>query len=221
MDGPTIMRGLIDRGYSPVQAAALAGNALQESGGDPTNINAGEGAHGLIQWRLDRWDNLKKFAADRGASPTDPNVQLDFIGHEMTGPESKSGSAFTAATDLPSANAALKQYIRWGDNSDNTRLNNARGLLGQAPSNSPPSASTSVPASGGSGTTSTPASPPPPDTSVADALAAIPKQIATQDVAPAPIAPLPAAPMITPQMLRARQLSAAMLARSLNPGATS
>lgn len=214
-----MVRELVNRGYTPVQAAALTGHAIQESGIDPTNVNPKEDAHGILQWRLDRWDNLKKFAADRGTSPTDIGTQLDYIGKEMNGPEARAGRGFMAATDVDSASAALKPYIRFGDDSANTRLQNARGLLGQAPSNSQPPSSSS--ASGGSGTASTPVAPTAPDTSIADALTAIPKQIAAQNVAPAPIAPLPTAPMITPQMLRARQLSAAMLARSLNPGATS
>lgn len=129
MDGTEIVKSLIARGYSPIHAAALAGHALQESGGSPYALNADEGAHGILQWRNDRWDNLQKFAKAQGKSPDDQNVQLDFIGHEMQGPEAKAGTAFRSATDLPSASAALKKFIRYGDNSDETRLNNARGLL--------------------------------------------------------------------------------------------
>jgi hypothetical protein len=86
MDGAGIYQGLLDRGYAPPQAAALAGNIVQESGGDPNALNKGEGANGLLQWRLDRWQGLQDFAKGQGASPNDPNVQLDFIGREMAGP---------------------------------------------------------------------------------------------------------------------------------------
>lgn len=130
MDGPEIVQGLIARGYSPVHAAALAGHVLQESGGNPAAFNPKEDAHGVLQWRGDRWDGLQALAKARGVSPTDSNVQLDFIRQEMNGPEAKSSAGFQSATDLPSASAALKSYIRFGDNSDATRLNNARGLLG-------------------------------------------------------------------------------------------
>ena len=133
MDGDAIIQGLIARGYNPLQAAALGGHILQESGGNPSSINQQEGAHGLLQWRLDRWDNLQKFARDNGATPTDPNIQLDFIRHEMAGPEAKAGAAFSSAADLPSASAALKKYIRFGDDSDAVRLNNAKGLLSRLP----------------------------------------------------------------------------------------
>ena len=112
-------------------SAALAGHVLQESGGDPTNVNKAEDAHGLLQWRLDRWQNLQNFAKERGLSPTDPQVQLDFIGREMAGPEAKAGRGFMAAGDVQAASAALKPYIRFGDASAPTRLNNAVGLLRQ------------------------------------------------------------------------------------------
>jgi len=55
MNGDQIYRGLFKRGYSPSQAAALTGSILQESGGDPTRPNWKEGAHGLLQWRNERW----------------------------------------------------------------------------------------------------------------------------------------------------------------------
>jgi hypothetical protein len=121
---------LTSQGYSPVQAAAIAGNIQQESSGNPSALNQGEGAYGLIQWRLDRRKALEDFAKSRGTSPADPYAQLDFIGHEMRGTESRNAAPFLAAQDLPSANSALKRYIRYGDDSEGTRLTNAAGLLG-------------------------------------------------------------------------------------------
>jgi hypothetical protein len=129
MNGSEIMQGLIGRGYTPYHAAAIAGHILQESGGNPSALNKGEGANGLVQWRLDRWDNLQNFAKSQGKSPNDANVQLDFIGKEMDGPEKKSSEAFRNATDVSSASDALRKYIRFGDDSAGTRLNNSVGLL--------------------------------------------------------------------------------------------
>lgn len=131
MDGLQIVQGLIQRGYSPHAAAALAGNILQESGGNPSALNKGEGANGLLQWRLDRWENLKKFADEQGKSPNDPQIQMDYIGKEIAGPENKAGSKFLAAPDVESANAALKGFIRYGDDSAGTRLANAKSLYSQ------------------------------------------------------------------------------------------
>lgn len=131
MNGLELVRGFISRGYSPSQAAALAGHALQESGGDPTNVNPKEDAHGLLQFRLDRWQHLQDFAKAQGKSPTDADVQMDFIKQEMHGPEAKSAAGFLAAPDVASASAALKPYIRWGDNSAGKRLDNSMNLYGQ------------------------------------------------------------------------------------------
>lgn len=132
MNGLEMVQGFIQRGYTPAQAAALAGHALQESGGNPASVNPKEDAHGLLQFRLDRWDNLQKFAKDGGRSPTDPNTQMDFIRHEMTnGSEAKAGAGFLAAPDVASASAALKPYIRFGDDSAGTRLGNATSLYSQ------------------------------------------------------------------------------------------
>jgi|SRR5882672_524227 len=132
MNGLEMVQGFIARGYTPAQAAALAGHALQESGGNAASVNPKEDAHGLLQFRLDRWDNLQKFAKDSGRSPTDPEAQMDFIRHEMTnGSEAKAGAGFLAAPDVASASAALRPYIRFGDNSAGTRLNNATNLYSQ------------------------------------------------------------------------------------------
>lgn len=131
MSGLDLVQGFIARGYSPHQAAALAGHALQESGGNPNDVNQGEGAHGLLQWRLDRWQGLQDFAKSQGKSPNDPNVQMDFVGKEMAGPESKSSQGFLNSGNVTDASAALKPYIRFGDNSGPTRTSNAVGLLAQ------------------------------------------------------------------------------------------
>lgn len=190
MDGSAIVQGLIARGYSPVHAAALAGHALQESGGNPAAFNPKEDAHGILQWRGDRWSGLQALAKARGAAPDDPQVQLDFISHEMAGPEAKAGAAFRSTTDLPSASVALKKYIRFGDNSDATRLNNARGLLSVGMINPQPSVSTPI---AGSTSPMTPATPAPDDSALMAALANIPKMLQAQQqnqvFAPAAVAP--------------------------------
>ena len=100
------MKGLIDRGYTPVQAAALVGHILQESGGNPADVNLKEDAHGLLQWRLDRWQALQNFARERGVPVSDPNLQLDFIGREMHGNEARNAAGFLNAGDVAGASAA-------------------------------------------------------------------------------------------------------------------
>src|SRR5687768_6365500 len=92
-----VMQRLISRGLSPVHAAVLVGHGIQESSLNPSAFNPNENAFGMMQWRLDRQDNLRKFAAERGTRPDDRETQLDFILHEMAGPEKKAGSAFLAS----------------------------------------------------------------------------------------------------------------------------
>jgi Phage tail lysozyme len=125
-----VHQGLMARGFSPVQSAALAGNIQQESGFDPSRLNAGEGGIGFIQWRLDRRQDLRAFAAARGKPETDFDTQLDFLASEMRGKEAANTRDFFNATDLASANRALKQYIRYGDDSEGTRLQNAIAISG-------------------------------------------------------------------------------------------
>lgn len=132
LTGDALLQGLLQRGFSRAQAAALVGNMKQESEFQPGVVNPGEGAQGLIQWRKDRLTNLQNFAAQNGQSYTDPNTQLDFIVHEMTGLEAKNARPFLQATDVGSANAALKRYIRYGDDSEPTRLKNATAYAGDS-----------------------------------------------------------------------------------------
>lgn len=128
-----IYSGLLERGFSPIQAAVLAGNIQQESGFNPAAVNQGEGAFGLLQWRLDRRQGLEKLAAERGVSPSDIPTQLDFIKQEMGGREAKNAAPFLAAGDLESANSALKRFIRYGDDSAAQRLKYASAFGGQGP----------------------------------------------------------------------------------------
>jgi len=129
--GPEVVQMLMQRGLSPVQAAALAGHMSQESGFNPAAYNPQEGAFGLIQHRLDRRDALNNFAGSRGVAPTDLPTQLDFILQEMrTTEKNRGGADFLAGGDLPTLHAALKRYIRYGDDSDAKRIANAQALLG-------------------------------------------------------------------------------------------
>ena len=130
MDAQTIFQGLMKRGLDAPHAAILAGNVEQESGFNPLAWNKKEKAGGIIQWRKDRLQNLMKFAKDSGRKPGDTDTQLDFLVHEMTkGSESKAGKAFLAASDPESMNKALHGYIRYGDNTEKTRLENSRKFI--------------------------------------------------------------------------------------------
>lgn len=121
-DGAVIYQGLLARGFTPPQAAALTGNIQQESSFNPTALNADSGAEGLMQWRLDRRTGLAKYAKDTGRDPANVDTQLDYIVHEMTGPEKGNAASFLSSKDVQSANEALKKYIRYGKNEGGNRL---------------------------------------------------------------------------------------------------
>lgn len=216
-----MVRGLIARGYPAHQAAALAGHFLQESGGNPSALNKDEGAFGLSQWRLDRRTNLEDFAKSQGKDASDANVQLDFLRHEMTnGSEKKAGAAFLAAPDVGTASAALKPYIRFGDDSAGARLANANNLFTQLngdPAAAPVGALASGPSSiGGQVAAAAPAAmaaPAPP--TLAEGLGNVGKLLSGPAAQFDPVAPL--------QLLQARpgqsQQIAAAIARQYGFGA--
>lgn len=123
-----ILHGLLVRGFSQPQAAALAGNIQQESSFNPAAYNKSSNAQGLMQWRLDRATGLANYARDTGRSAQDVDTQLDYIVHEMQGPEAKNVKDFLTAQDVQSANAALKKYIRYGDTEAGNRLGYAQAF---------------------------------------------------------------------------------------------
>lgn len=148
-----LFEGLVARGFNPAQAAALVGNMKQESEWHTQANNPGEGANGLIQWRDSpdgghRFTDLLNFAAAQDKPWTSPDVQMDFVVHEMRGSEAANSRAFLAATDVASANAALHHYIRYGDNSEPTRLQYAQRIAG-GDFTSAPVSRTTFPASPG------------------------------------------------------------------------
>lgn len=75
---------LIAQGYSPVAAAGIVGNLVQESGVNPT-VNPGDSgsAHGIAQWRGDRWSGLQDYAKQNRGSTNDLNTQLGYLDYEL------------------------------------------------------------------------------------------------------------------------------------------
>lgn len=145
-------------GLPPMQAAILAGNIQQESGFNTGSINPKEGAHGVLQWRLDRWDGLKNYAANYPGGARDwrdPQVQANYLVKvDSQQPAQKAAwDQFLAAKDPATANAAMKKYIRYGDDTQGTRLQNGLALMGNpAPASYPPTM-TALNGKGGNDTT--------------------------------------------------------------------
>lgn len=76
---------LIKQGFTANQAYGIVGNLMQESGMDPTIVNA-SGHHGLAQWDGDpggRWEQLVAFANANGSDPNNRATQMAFLVHEL------------------------------------------------------------------------------------------------------------------------------------------
>lgn len=122
-------------GLAPHQAAGLVGNLQNESGPDvqpwgPTGDNGS--AWGTAQWRGDRLDNLKSFAADNGYDHRTVEAQQAFMRHEFDTSENSSYKALQASkTPEEAATAVNTQYERSADRSGN-RERAARQLYSAA-----------------------------------------------------------------------------------------
>jgi hypothetical protein len=104
--GSTIMNGLVKRGFTKEEAAAIVGNLWAESGFRTGAVNSTSGAFGLMQWAYGRKDTLMRRAAESGKSATDLEFQLDHIAWELRGGDRYETSQFKKAmaygSDVPS-----------------------------------------------------------------------------------------------------------------------
>ncbi|HYC66521.1 MAG TPA: phage tail tip lysozyme, partial [Reyranellaceae bacterium] len=102
-------------GLSPVAAQGVVGNLFQESGFNPNAVHDSGTGYGLAGWRLDRRDNLMKFAQMQGKPPSDPNLQLDFLVHEMKSGDMQAQRAYALlqqAKTPQEASAAMMHFFR-------------------------------------------------------------------------------------------------------------
>jgi hypothetical protein len=90
--GRALMSGLVQRGFTKEEAAAIVGNLWAESGFRTTATNPTSGAFGLMQWLGGRKSRLYSYAAEQGKQVTDVNLQLDYIKWELKG-----GNAYETA----------------------------------------------------------------------------------------------------------------------------
>lgn len=95
-------------GFSEESIAGILGNLQQESGVDPTAMQAGGPGRGLAQWSVGgRWDNgsssLISFASSQGLDPWDARTQVRFMVYEMTDVLSFDLESFKDMTDILSA----------------------------------------------------------------------------------------------------------------------
>lgn len=115
-----IMKGLIDRGFRPHEAAGIVGNIDQESGFDtgareinPQTESARKqgGGFGLFQWTSpERKQGLYNMAQMRGTTVDDPDLQLDYFTHEMQTSHKKALKALEATKDPRHAAYVVSKY---------------------------------------------------------------------------------------------------------------
>ena len=108
----------IGKGLKPVQAAALVGNFLVESGyGLNPRADNGIGNHGIGQWGTSvasgqRWQQLETWAAGRRLNVYSLQTQLDFVWHEMTTTYSSFRTSLKQITNLSNIDQASDLVTR-------------------------------------------------------------------------------------------------------------
>lgn len=115
-----IMKGLIDRGFRPHEAAGILGNIEQESGFDtgareinPKTESARKqgGGFGLFQLTSpERKQGLYNMAQMRGTTVDDLDLQLDHFTHEMQTSHKKALKALEATKDPRHAAYVVSKY---------------------------------------------------------------------------------------------------------------
>lgn len=81
----TVVQFFINKGESPLVAAAMAGNVFQESDYSPTAENS-IGAYGLFQHLGDRRDAMTDYARKTNRDASDITAQLEYAWQEMNQP---------------------------------------------------------------------------------------------------------------------------------------
>ena len=92
-----LVAGLVQRGFTREEAAAIVGNLWAESGFNTGAVNPSSGAYGLMQWLGGRKDRLIQFAREKGKAVTDLGLQLDYIAWELKGGNQYESAQFQKA----------------------------------------------------------------------------------------------------------------------------
>ena len=128
------------------QIAGVLGNGFQESGFN-TRVNEGgvvgnplgKGGYGFLQWTGPRQTNLINYAKQKKMDPGDPNLQAQFLVHELQGPEKNSLASLRGAVSPEQAALVFRRdYERAGVPKDENRFKAARTAYGQLGNLGPP-----------------------------------------------------------------------------------
>jgi MYXO-CTERM domain-containing protein len=126
----------VGKGLTPFQAAGIVGNLDQESGVDPTSVQAGGPGRGIAQWSVGgRWDtdandNAEWYAGTQGQSVDSLQLQLDFIWYELTTFSSYGLASLKATTNVTDATVAFEtDFEGCGQCDQSTRVSYAENVL--------------------------------------------------------------------------------------------
>jgi len=134
-----VAKQLKEVGLTKAQIAGVLGNFQLESGFNPrvneggkVGAPIGRGGYGFAQWTGGRQTNLINFAKSRKMDPGDPNLQAQFLIHELKGPEKRAFESLKGAVSPEeSARRFLVDYERAGIPKTKQRQEAARQLYGQ------------------------------------------------------------------------------------------
>lgn len=130
-----IRTGLIERGLPEHVANGFLLNFKDESGLNP-GINeraplvpGSRGGYGLYQLTGPRRVEYERFAQNRGVDPSDVDAQLDWLMHELQGPERGAAQSIMASRNTGEAAAAIvNDFLRPSPEHRNRRANSYRTL---------------------------------------------------------------------------------------------
>jgi hypothetical protein len=123
------VRYFTERGLTPEQSAGVVGNLMQESSLKSNAWNESEKAYGIAQWRNERLEGLKAFAAANGKEISDIHTQMDYILHELQTTESKAGQKLMKSSSAAEAAFNFGKYYERPAVVENTRIAYAEQAL--------------------------------------------------------------------------------------------
>ena len=133
--GDDAMAHLMSLGVTREAASAIVGNAQQESSVSGHGPAGDHGtAHGMFQWRFERFDALQAFARSKGKDWRDEHTELEFMVQEA---KNRGNSGWLYGHDIYAANQGMKRFEQYGESPDGgnfrTRLGNAHMWNGRPP----------------------------------------------------------------------------------------
>lgn len=135
----TAMEYFQSTGKTKEQAAGIVGNLDHESGFDTSATGDNGTAFGIAQWRGERLDALKAYAASKGKPIADLQTQLEFVNKELNSSEGTAHKKLLSAKSTDDAAKAFIGYERpqgYGTTNPHglsNRVGLARSAAGEAP----------------------------------------------------------------------------------------